>query len=126
MSNPANYRTLSGLLSATERVLTMRQAGRSRMDGMSISMWLQNARYSARTKFEAEQQIADLMAKFSVTRTQDLAGGHSLFGMALPTRPYGVGDNVPGVGQVADCTETQVLIAGQWYHRSVFDHERAA
>jgi hypothetical protein len=87
-------------------------------------MWLHNAAYCAKTTFKAEDRVRALIAKYATTRPQDLRaldGGHSVFGIPLPTREYTVGDNVPGVGQVADATETQVCIGGVWYHRQCFD-----
>lgn len=129
MSSPSNYTTLKGLVAATERVLKKRAKGQSRVDGMSMGMWLHNAAYCAETSFRAGQQIRDLIAKEAITRPQDLLSIHgtrgpgSIFGIPLPTRDYNIGDNVPGVGRVDDATESQLCIAGAWYHRSVFDEE---
>jgi hypothetical protein len=126
MSAPSNYQTIKGLLKATEKVLQQRAKGVSRADGMSVGMWLANARYMARTRFGEEHAVAELITKFGTTRPQDLLGGHSLFGVPLPMRAYNVGDNVPGVGRVDDCTETQLCIGGQWYHRSIIDDQQVA
>jgi len=42
---PTTYRTLAGLLKATERALRKREAGLDRLDGQSMGMWLYNAEY---------------------------------------------------------------------------------
>lgn len=123
MANPSSYKTLAGLVRATTRILQDRKAGATRADGMSMGMWLSNARYAARTTFNNEQAVLDLEQRFAVTRGQDLIGGHSLFGAPLPRRAYRTGDNVPGLGEITDETELQFLIAGSWYHRSIIDTE---
>lgn len=123
MAAPSSYKTLAGLAKATARVLQARMKGAIRADGMSMGMWLLNARYAARTTFGNEQAILDLEQRYAVTRVQDLIGGDSLFGVPLPTRPYCAGDTVPGLGEITDETETQFLIAGNWYHRSIIDSE---
>lgn len=128
MAHPTTYQTLSGLLKATERTLKKRGAGVDRLDGQSIGMWLHNAEYCAETSFKAGDQVRALVAKYASTRVQDLRaldGGHSVFGIPLPTREYIVGDNVPGTGLVDDATDTQVFIGGVWYHRSCFDRTAA-
>jgi hypothetical protein len=124
MSHPTYYKTIAGLLRATERALTEREAGVHRLDGQSIGMWLHNAQHCAETTFKAGNRIRELIAKFAVTRPQDLrapGGGHAVFGCPLPTRPYGIGDNVPGTGEVLDATDTQLYIGGVWYHRMCFN-----
>lgn len=124
MAHPQTYKTLSGLLSATERTLIKRRAGQHRADGQSMGMWLHNAQYCAEQNFGAGAKVRELIAKYASTRPQDLHsvdGGHAVFGIPLPTREYGIGDNVPGVGIVMDATDTQLCIAGRWYHRSCFD-----
>jgi len=99
VANPSSYKTLAGLVRATTRILQARKAGATRADGMSMGMWLLNARYAARTTFNNEQAVLDLEQRFAVTRGQDLIGGHSLFGAPLPRREYRTGDNVPGPGR---------------------------
>ena len=124
MGHPTTYKTLSGLLRATERTLEKRHAGHQHLDGQSVGMWLHNAEYCAETTFNAGHKVRELVAKFATTRPQDLralGGGHAVFGIPLPTRDYIVGDNVPGTGQISDATDTQVCIAGVWYHRTCFD-----
>lgn len=124
MAHPQEYKTLQGLLNATERTLKKRQAGQHRADGQSIAMWLHNAEYCAEQTYNAGAQVRELVAKYAVTRPQDLTaldGGHAVFGVPLPTREYVIGDNVPGVGEVKDATDTQLYIGGNWYHRSCFD-----
>lgn len=124
MAHPQEYKSLKGLLSATERTLMKRQAGQFRADGQSIAMWLHNAEYCAEQSFKAGPKVRELIAKYSVSRAQDLIaldGGHAVFGMPLPRREYIVGDNVPGVGLVGDATDTQLCIGGTWYHRRCFE-----
>lgn len=124
MAHPQEYKTLKGLLSATERTLTKRKDGQHRADGQSIGMWLHNAEYCAQERFNAGAKVRELVAKFAVTRPQDLVapeGGHALFGVPLPTRDYVIGDNVPGVGLVVDATDTQLYINGNWFHRRCFE-----
>lgn len=124
MAHPQEYKTVKGLLAATDRTLRKRREGQLRADGQSIAMWLHNAEYCAEQSFKAGSKVRELIAKYSVSRPQDLIaldGGHAVFGMPLPTRGYEVGDNVPGVGRVDDATETQLCISGSWYHRSCFD-----
>lgn len=123
MAHPSSYKTVAGLLRATDRALKQREAGMSRLDGQSIGMWLHNAQHCAEATFNAGVLVRELIAKYAVTRPQDLhapAGGHALFGVPLPTREYAVGDNVPGTGLVEDATDVQLCIAGTWYHRSCF------
>lgn len=122
MSNPTNYKTLAGLLKAAERVLQdNHNNARTRFDGMSHAMWLHNAEYVAKTSFSDETSIQELRRKWSISRPQELRGGHAVFGFPLPTRDYGVGDNVPGVGEVQDVFKEQLLVAGQWFHKSCFE-----
>ena len=124
MGHPTTYKTLSGLLKATERTLMKRGAGTHRLDGQSVAMWLHNAEYCAESTFRAGDRVRELIAKFATTRPQDLCaqdGGHAVFGIPLPTREYIVGDNVPGTGQIEDATDSQVCIAGVWYHRRCFE-----
>ncbi|NVL49820.1 hypothetical protein F2S72_08720 [Pseudomonas syringae pv. actinidiae] len=123
MAHPSTYKTLAGLLRATERALTQRKAGTQRLDGQSMGMWLHNAQHCADATFKSGNRIRELQARFTVTRPQDLqapVGGHSVFGVPLPTRDYIVGDNVPGIGEVEDATDTQLCISGVWYHRTCF------
>lgn len=130
MNVPSNYKTLPGLLRATERVLVQRKKGFNRFAGQSSGMWLHNAQHVAEQAFQAGEAVAELIRKYSVTRPQDLQSlcgdGHAVFGAPLPRRDYIVGDTVPGVGCVTDATETQLYIAGVWYHRSIFDAAQAA
>jgi hypothetical protein len=124
MAHPTTYKTLASLLRATERTQEMRNSGCHRRDGQSIGMWLHNAEYCAESTFKAGHRVRELIAKYAATRPQDLRaldGGHAVFGIPLPTREYIVGDNVPGTGQVGDATDTQLCIAGVWYHRRCFD-----
>lgn len=124
MAHPTSYKTIEGLLRATERTLMKRKAGIERFDAQSIGMWLHNAEYCAELTFKAGARLRELVAKFAITRPQDLrapAGGHALFGTPLPSREYSVGDNVPGTGRVQDATDTQLCINGVWYHRTCFD-----
>lgn len=121
MAAPTNYKTLRGLVNATERALQARHAGETRKDGMSIAMWLSNAEYVARTRFGDEGSVQRLRAKYATTRVQDLQGGHSLFGIELPTRDYIVGDNIPGVGEITDVYGDQVEVNGAWYHKLCFE-----
>lgn len=113
MRNPHEYKTLSGLLRAVERVL--RRRGRT----VSESWWLSNAEYAAETTFGAGASVRLLREKFTITRRQDLVGGDSVFGMPLPKRDYEVGDNVPGVGRIMGVAMTphgkQFEIDGQWF-----------
>lgn len=120
MAAPSSYKTLKGLLKATERTLALRHGGATRVDGQSVGMWLHNAQYCAEINFKGGASIRDLMAKYSVSRPQDLIGGHAVFGIPLPTRGYAIGDNVPSVGRVEDATDLQLCINGSWYHRSCF------
>jgi len=125
MAAPSSYKTLKGLLKATERTLALRHGGTTRVDGQSVGMWLHNAQYCAEAKFQDGASIRGLMAKYSVSRPQDLIGGHAVFGIPLQTRGYIIGDNVPGVGRVDDATELQLCINGSWYHRNCFDAKAA-
>lgn len=118
---PSNYQTFNGLLQATERTLRAQNSGAGRRDGMSIAMWLHNAREVARSKFHSDKEIICLIQKFSITRRQDLHGGDGAFGIELPKRDYGVGDNIPGVGSVQEVLNEQLLVAGQWFHRRCFN-----
>lgn len=129
MSAPSQYKTLAGLLKATERVLAARLKGCHRVDGQSVGMWLVNAEFCAETTFKAGADVRGLVAKYAVTRPQDLqaldGNGHAVFGQPLPTRDYIVGDNLPGIGRVDDATDDQLFIAGSWYHRRCFDKQAA-
>lgn len=114
MAHPSTYKTLQGLLRATERALEGRHAGKHRLDGQSIAMWLRNAEYCAERFFKSGIRVRELLAKWSVTRPQDLRaldGGHAVFGVPLPARAYGIGDKVPGVGPVEDATEAPMAIS---------------
>jgi hypothetical protein len=88
-------------------------------------MWLHNAEFVARENFGDAASIPTMRENLSVTRPQDLKGGHSLFGFPLPKRVYEVGDVVPGVGKIAEKIATpggvQFLIAGQWYNERCFE-----
>ncbi|SED34866.1 hypothetical protein SAMN05216178_6886 [Pseudomonas saponiphila] len=130
MNTPSNYKTLAGLLRATERVLQLRKKGITRFSGQSDGMWLHNARHVAEQAFQAGNAIVELIQKYSVSRPQDLQSlcgdGHAVFGAPLPRRDYIVGDTVPGFGHVDDATETQLFISGTWYHRSVFESSQPA
>ena len=132
MTQPAqNYKTLSGLLKATENVLA--DTSGKNVASQSRAMWLQNADYVATTFFNSNG-VKELRKKFSVSRLQDLNatdGGHAVFGFPLPTRRYDVGDNVPGVGLITDKVELkdgfyQFEIGKMWYHESSVDpsHQR--
>lgn len=125
MAAPSSYKTLKGLINATDRTLKNRAVGLTRIDGQSVGMWLHNAQYCAEINFQAGASIRELTAKYAVTRPQDLIGGHSLFGFPLPTREFGIGDNVPGVGRVHDETQDQLCINGSWYHRRCFEKQAA-
>ncbi|HYD32969.1 MAG TPA: hypothetical protein VEA39_00235, partial [Methylophilaceae bacterium] len=125
-SVPSHYESLSGLLSATERLLL---SGADRAAGQSRGMWLTNAEYVAKDKFGDTTSIQELRKKYSVSRRQDIpksfTGGDSVFGVALTKRRYIVGDNVPGVGEIKDIVDTphgrQFEISGQWYNERVVD-----
>lgn len=127
MTRPAqNYKTLSGLLKATEKVCA--DTSGKIVASQSRAMWLQNADYVATTFFNSNG-VKELRKKFSVSRLQDLKatdGGHAVFGFPLPTRRYDVGDNVPSVGRITDKVELkdgfyQFEIGKMWYHESSID-----
>lgn len=127
---PADYRTLEGLLAATERVL---QSGVQSAGGQSRGMWLTNAEYMAVLLGDDKESVPALRKKYAITRRQDLQseiGGDAVFGEELPKRAYVVGDNVPGVGEITDEVQTphgkQFQIGGQWFLESVVDPSRAA
>lgn len=122
-SGPNNYKTLSGLLKAAERVLEWELKGGGRCGGMSTAMWLHNAQFIAQDRFKDTSSVQALRKKYSVTRCQDLIGGHAVFGFPLPTREYGIGDNVPGVGCIDDVFGEQLQIAGNWYHKCCFEQQ---
>ncbi len=121
---PSQYSTVAGLLRATERLLA---SGAGRAAGQSVGMWLQNARWQIVNVFGGakESQFNELVKKYTITRPQDLRGGHALFGVALPKRRYTIGDNVPGVGEVRDIVDTphgrQFEISGSWYAERCFE-----
>lgn len=123
-----NYKTLSGLLKATAKVLV--ESSKKNVASQSRAIWLQNADYVATTVFNSDG-VKELRKKFSISRLQDLNamdGGHSVFGFPLPTRRYDVGDNVPGVGLITDKVELkdgfyQFEIAKTWYHETSIDPE---
>lgn len=71
MAHPSSYKTIEGLLRATERTLRKREAGIYRLDGQSIGMWLHNARYCADTTFKAGARVRELIAKYTTTRPQE-------------------------------------------------------
>lgn len=122
MSHPSSYKTLNGLLKATEKVLSDNHHNvRDRFDGMSHAMWLTNAAFIAESRFGDTTSVPELRKKWSISRPQDLKGGHAVFGIPLPTREYQVGDNIPGVGQVSEIYNDQFFIAGQWYHKRCFE-----
>ncbi|OOW06984.1 hypothetical protein MF6394_01645 [Pseudomonas sp. MF6394] len=127
MGHPTAYKTLSGLLRATERVLRdSHQSIRHTFDGLSRGMWLKNAEYVADTQFGDTSGVAELRRKWSTSRPQDLIGGNALFGMPLPTREYAAGDNIPGCGLVQDVHGEQLKINGQWYHKRCFNSKETA
>jgi hypothetical protein len=127
MGHPTAYKTLPGLLKATERVLSdSHHSIRHTFNGLSRGMWLKNAEYVADTRFGDSTGVADLRRKWSTSRAQDLNGGNSLFGIPLPTREYAVGDNVPGSGLVQDVYGEQLQIGGQWYHMRCFESKVSA
>lgn len=123
-SAPSSYKTLKGLLNAVERVCYWNLRGVSRFGGQSSGMWLQNAEYMAETEFGDGASVRAIRERYSITRPEDLLGGHSLFGNPLPRRSYEVGDNIPGVGRISDMhrgpSGTQFLIEGQWMHERCF------
>lgn len=123
-NSPINYKTLSGLLKAVERVLVIRQSGNTQhIAGASQAMWLHNAAYAAQQNFNDVTSVQDLRKKFSISRPQDLTsetGGHSVFGLPLPTRDYIVGDNVPGVGLITEELGEQFYVGSQWFHKRCF------
>lgn len=121
MAAPSSYRTLPGLLAATERVLQARLRGVLRADGMSAGMWLHNAEFVSKETFGNATAVQDLRRKYSQTRAQDLLGGHSLFGVPLPTREYIVKDVIPGVGVIDEIVGEQYFIGGQWFHKRCFE-----
>lgn len=121
MASPSSYTTLSGLLRATEKVLKASLAGKARFDGQSLGMWLTNARYIAREKFDSDQPIRALQERYTITRAQDLLGGNAVFGCPLPILDYIVGDNIPGLGRVDEVYGEQLLVAGHWYHKRCFE-----
>lgn len=122
---PSQYLTVTGLLRATERLLA---SGAGRAAGQSKGMWLQNARWQIVNVFGGSQEsnFNELVRRYAVTRPQDLHGGDSLFGVALPKRRYTIGDNVPGVGEIRDIVDTaygrQFEICGSWYAERCFDN----
>lgn len=123
MSHPTSYKTLAGLLKAAERVLSDNHNGiRTRFDGMSHAMWLQNAEFVAKQSFCDESSVQALRRKWSISRAQDLKGGHAVFGIPLPTRDFNIGDNVPGVGEVEDVVNDQLQVGGRWFHKSCFEN----
>lgn len=121
MAHPNTYKSLRGLLRATERVLSDSHKGlRDRFDGQSRGMWLLNAEYMAATTFGDSSGIRELRRKWSTSRAQDLEGGHAVFGFPLPRRDYNTGDTVPGCGLVQEVLGDQLRINGAWYHKSCF------
>lgn len=120
MRSPQNYKTLRGLLQATEQVLKLCNAGSVRVSGMSGGMWVQNAEWVAKTLFKDTDGIAQLRQRYAVTRPEDLRGGHAVFGFPLPRRDYIIGDVVPGVGRIDEILGDQIHIEGQWFHKRCF------
>lgn len=122
--HPQDYGTLAGLMRATERVLVAHR-NTAKITGCSTAMWLQNAEFIAQSRFGDASSIQSLRQKHATTRAQDLVGGHSVFGCALPTRSYIVGDSIPGVGRIDDLVEhatgKQFCIGGQWYSERCFE-----
>lgn len=123
MATPINYRTLTGLLKATERMLSDDHHGtRTRFDGMSRGMWLHNAAHAALTNFNDESSVQALQMKWSASRPQDLKGGHSLFGIPLPVHERSAGDNIPGIGLIQEVYGEQYRVNGNWYHKRCFEN----
>lgn len=125
-TSPTSYKTLAGLLDAVERVLFWRLRGVGRFAGLIDGQYLANAEWAARENFGDTTSIPALRAKYAITRRQDLVGGDAVFGIPLPKRPYDVGDNVPGVGEISDKVELpggamQFKIGGEWFHERCFD-----
>lgn len=118
---PSNYKTLSGLLKAVEKVLELKLHNHLRIAGTSSAMWLTNAEHVAKDKFGDENSVPALRKKYSVTRRQDLIGGDSLFGIELPKRDYIAGDNIPGVGTIDEVFGEQYFIGGEWFHKRCFE-----
>lgn len=77
MANPISYKTIKGLLNATEHRLIARAAGALRSDGQSIAMWLHNAEYAAESNFvagsqaEHQQRYAPLLNTFYALSAAD-------------------------------------------------------
>ena len=125
LKNPAEYSSLGKLLQAAEYILAN---GVERAAGQSRGMWLHNAEYIATSKFGDATAIPKLRRKYAITRRQDLkglVGGDAVFGIELPKRGYGVGDNVPGVGEIEDEVDSpygrQFKINGQWFAERSID-----
>jgi hypothetical protein len=117
MSSPDNYKTLKGLVNKAERVLS----STGKVGCMSQAMWINNALYTAETKFKDREAIVKVIQKFTITRPQDLIGGHSCFGVELPKRDYIEGDVIPSVGKIDEIYGDQYFIGGQWYNKRCFD-----
>lgn len=117
-----SYTTLPGLLKAVAAVLYWRnQIGCFKISGMSSSMWLSNAEWIAKEKFRNSHTIPSLRAQYAKTRSQDLLGGKSVFGIPLPTRDFIEGDNIPGMGKISSIFGDQYQINGTWYHKRIID-----
>jgi hypothetical protein len=72
-------------------------------------------------KFKNREAIVEVVKKFTITRPQDLIGGHSCFGILLPTRDYIEGVIIPGVGKIDEIYRDQYFISGHWYNKRCFD-----
>ena len=126
---PSRYVTQRGLLQAIERLLQ----GVAQPVGQSRGMWLHNARHEMNTRFGSDQEMIALQQRYSITRVQDLVplkghGPGAVFGCPLPTRPYGIGDNISGLGTVTDVVNLEdgysVQVNGQWIHSRCFERSQ--
>jgi len=122
--HPNNYKTLRGLTKATENILKIKKDNPlAKIPGMSIGLWLINAKYHAKTHFNAENTINDLIKKYAITKIGDLlAIGESALSSPFENidREYIEGDNIPGVGIIQEIYGEQYRINNQWYHKRCF------
>lgn len=130
-TNPVHYKTLAGLLRAVERALYWKHRGCTRVAGMLVGQYIQNAEFAAE-KFGDTTSVRSLCEKWTITRGQDLlpTGHSSPYGQPDYKRPYGVGDNVPGVGRITEEVTLpdgckQFLVAGMWMHERCFEKRPA-
>jgi hypothetical protein len=125
-TNPMEYKTLAGLVNAARRAMQAKSLGQRRTSAMTLARWIENAKFAAELNFGDTTSIQKLQAELCITRSQDLNGGHSLFGIALPTRPYQIGDNIPAIGKIQDIHQIsngiQYKIDGEWLHERCLPH----